>query len=190
VAESPSQQAVWRGWCRSEQAGRQLGPSWRPAVETGKRADHDHQPRTAGWTGVTRAQGWTPGVGRLALRCGGGWRVGGAMPCQPELEVVQEGMMDRTPQPVGPDLVDALGQHGLQEAADQLLGREGHSVPTRGLRVLIATADVRHPRQGRAPAASRSAMRALTGAGTASQVGGVRGVSRAVACGLLWPRRS
>jgi hypothetical protein len=50
--------------------------------------------------------------------------------------------MDGTPQPRVPDLVEALGQHVRQEAADKLLGWEGHGVPTIGLRVLIANADL------------------------------------------------
>jgi hypothetical protein len=38
--------------------------------------------------------------------------------------------------------VEALGPHVRQAAADQRLGWEGHGVPTRGRRVLIATADL------------------------------------------------
>ena len=48
--------------------------------------------------------------------------------------------MDRTPQPVVPDLGEALGQHVRQEAADKRLGWESHGVPMLILRVLIAKA--------------------------------------------------
>jgi hypothetical protein len=72
---------------------------------------------------------------------------------EPELEVVPERSMDRTPQPVGPDRVEALGPHVRQETADQRLGWQGHGVPTRGLSVLVAAADLpvvdrEHPARG------------------------------------------
>jgi hypothetical protein len=44
------------------------------------------------------------------------------MPRQQELELVQEGTMDGTPQPIVPDFVEPLGQHVLQKAADELEG--------------------------------------------------------------------
>jgi hypothetical protein len=71
------------------------------------------------------------------------------VPCERELEVVPEGTMDGTPQPRGADLVEAVGSHVRQDAADKLLGWEGHGVPTIGLRVLIAKADlaIRHGEQ-------------------------------------------
>jgi hypothetical protein len=71
------------------------------------------------------------------------------VPCERERELVPEGTRDGTPEPIVPDLVEALGQHGRQKAADTRLGWEGHGVPTRGLRVVIATADlaIRHGEQ-------------------------------------------
>jgi len=50
--------------------------------------------------------------------------------------------MDGTPQPVVADLMEALGEHVRQKAEDKLLGWEGHGVPTRGLRAVIAKADL------------------------------------------------
>jgi hypothetical protein len=64
------------------------------------------------------------------------------VPRQPALEVVQQGPMDRTPQPVVADLVEALGSHVRQEAAHTLLGGQGHGVPTMVLGVLVPEADV------------------------------------------------
>lgn len=108
----------------------------------GEGANHDQQALAAVWTRLTGAEGQPPGVGRMALPCRGCRRRLRCAPCQHALELVQEGTMDGTPQPIVPDLVEALGPHVLQEAADKLLGGEGHGVPTRGLRVLIATADL------------------------------------------------
>ena len=39
---------------------------------------------------------------------------------QPQLELMQEGTVDGTPQPIVPDFVEALGQHVLQKTADTL----------------------------------------------------------------------
>ena len=62
--------------------------------------------------------------------------------CEPELELVQERPMDGTPQPMVPDRVEALGPHVRQKTADKLLGGQGHGVPPRGLRGLVAAADL------------------------------------------------
>jgi hypothetical protein len=70
------------------------------------------------------------------------WSWGGVVPPQPELKLVQERPMGWTPQPIVPDLVEALGQHVRQEAADKLPGGESHGVPTIGMRVLVAKADL------------------------------------------------
>jgi hypothetical protein len=64
------------------------------------------------------------------------------VPGQPELEVVQQGPMEWTPQPIGADLVEALGSYVLQEAANKRLGGQGHGVPTIVLGVLVAEAEV------------------------------------------------
>jgi hypothetical protein len=48
--------------------------------------------------------------------------------------------MDGTPQPIVPDFVAALRQHMLQEAPDELVGRQGHGSPALVLGVLIAEA--------------------------------------------------
>jgi hypothetical protein len=108
----------------------------------GEEANHDQQALAAVRTWLAGAKGWAPAIGRMALPCKGCGRRLGCVPRQRELELVQEGTMDGTPQPIVPDLVEALGQYVLQKAADKLLGREGHSVPTVGLRVLIAKADL------------------------------------------------
>jgi hypothetical protein len=61
---------------------------------------------------------------------------------QPELAWVQEGSREWTPQPIVADFVAPLGQSVLQEATDELLGRQGHGLPTRVLGVLVAAVDV------------------------------------------------
>jgi hypothetical protein len=50
--------------------------------------------------------------------------------------------MDGTPQPIGPDLVEALGQHMLQKAPDELVGGQLHGLPALVLGLLIAEAYV------------------------------------------------
>ena len=65
---------------------------------------------------------------------------GGGVPRQAELELVQEGTMDRTPQPIVADFVEPLGQHMLQKATDELMGGQGHGLPTLVLGVLVAEA--------------------------------------------------
>jgi hypothetical protein len=64
------------------------------------------------------------------------------MPGQPELELVQEGTIDGTPQPIVPDFVEPLGQHMLQKAAHELQRWQGHGLPALVLSILIAEADV------------------------------------------------
>ena len=41
---------------------------------------------------------------------------------QPEWQLVQEGTMDGTPQPIVPDFVEPLGHHVLQNTPDELVG--------------------------------------------------------------------
>jgi hypothetical protein len=50
--------------------------------------------------------------------------------------------MHGTPQPIVADFVEPLGQHVLQKAPDELVGRQGHSLPAMVLGILIAEADV------------------------------------------------
>jgi hypothetical protein len=50
--------------------------------------------------------------------------------------------MARTPEPVVPDLVEALGQHVLQKTADELQRRQQHRLPAMVLGILRAEADV------------------------------------------------
>jgi len=49
--------------------------------------------------------------------------------------------MDRTPQPIVTDVVEPLGPHLRQTATDELLGGQGHGLPTLVLGVLGAAAD-------------------------------------------------
>jgi hypothetical protein len=44
------------------------------------------------------------------------------VPRQAELALVQERTMDRTPQAIVADVVEALGHHMLENAADELIG--------------------------------------------------------------------
>jgi hypothetical protein len=74
--------------------------------------------------------------------CGSGGRGVGCAPRQAELELVQEGTMAWTPQPIVADVVEPLGQHMLEKATDALLGRQGHGLPALVLSILIAEADV------------------------------------------------
>jgi hypothetical protein len=64
------------------------------------------------------------------------------MPGQPALELVPEGTMEGTPQPIVPDFVEPLGQHMLQKAADELQRWQGHGLPSMVLGILIAEADL------------------------------------------------
>jgi hypothetical protein len=119
---------------------KQLGHSWRPPWESGHGADHDQQAPAAMWTGLARPEGETPEVVRAGGRCRGiGGQVGGCTR-KPELDVRPESPMGRTPEPIGPDLVDALRPYVWPEAADERLRRQGHGFPTRGPGVLIAKA--------------------------------------------------
>jgi hypothetical protein len=56
---------------------------------------------------------------------------------QAELELVQERTMDGAPEAIIADFVEALEQHMLQKAPDELLGRHGHGLPALGLGVLV-----------------------------------------------------
>jgi hypothetical protein len=71
---------------------------------------------------------------------GRGGRGVGCVPRQAELDLVQEGTMDRTPQPIVADFVEPLRQHMLQKATDELMGGQGHGLPTLVLGVLVAEA--------------------------------------------------
>ena len=93
-------------------------------------------------TALTRLEGGIRGGRRPALRVSGREGCGRVWPREEELELVQEGPMDRTPEPVVPDLVEALRQHMLQEAADALHCRQGHRLPAVMSRVLIAETDL------------------------------------------------
>jgi hypothetical protein len=64
----------------------------------------------------------------------------GCVPCQAELELGQEGTMDRTPQPSGADCREPLGPHRRQNATDARMGGQGHGLPTLILGVLGAEA--------------------------------------------------
>jgi hypothetical protein len=48
--------------------------------------------------------------------------------------------MHRTPQSIVADFVEALGQHMLEKAADELIGGQGHSPPALVSGVLVAKA--------------------------------------------------
>jgi hypothetical protein len=50
--------------------------------------------------------------------------------------------MDGAPEPIIADFVEALGQHMLQKAPDELPGRQGHGLPALILGILIAEAHV------------------------------------------------
>jgi hypothetical protein len=50
--------------------------------------------------------------------------------------------MDGAPQPIGADVVAPLGHHLRQQASDALVGGHRHGLPTLGLGVLVATADL------------------------------------------------
>jgi hypothetical protein len=50
--------------------------------------------------------------------------------------------MERTPQPIVPNVVEPLGQPMLQKAADELQGWQGHGLPALVLGLLRAEADV------------------------------------------------
>jgi hypothetical protein len=108
----------------------------------GELADHQ-QALPAGRTELTGLEGNIRGARRLALPVRGGEGGGRVLSGEPELELGQERPMDGTPEPVVPDLGEALGPHVRQQTADKLLGGQGHGVPTSGLSVLVAEADRR-----------------------------------------------
>jgi hypothetical protein len=108
----------------------------------GELADHNQPALPAGRAELTCLEGNRRGARRLALPVRGREGGGRVLSGEPELELVQERPRDGTPQPVVPDLVEALGPHVRQKTADTLLGWEGHGVPTRGLRVRVAAADL------------------------------------------------
>jgi hypothetical protein len=61
---------------------------------------------------------------------------------QAELKLVQKRTVDRTPEPVVPDLVETLRQHVLEKAADELQCRQGHGLPAVMAGVLVAETDL------------------------------------------------
>ena len=75
----------------------------------GAGANHDEQALAAVRTWLPGAEGGAPEVGRMAVPCRGCRRRCGCVPCERELELVQEGTMDRPPQPVVSYLVESLG---------------------------------------------------------------------------------
>ena len=64
------------------------------------------------------------------------------MPREPELQLVQQRTVNRTPQSVVADLVEALRQHVLQKSADKFQGRQSHGLPTVMAGVLVAETDL------------------------------------------------
>jgi len=104
-------------------------------------ADQDSPAVAAVRPRLASPEGWTPGLGRRDLPCKGGGRRGRVVPRQPELQLVQKGTVDRTPQPVVADLVEALREHVWQNAADALQGRQGHGLPAVLSGVLVAEKD-------------------------------------------------
>jgi hypothetical protein len=108
----------------------------------GELADHHPQARPAGRTELTDLEGNIRGARRLALPVRGSAGGGRVLSGEPELALVQERPMDGTPQPVVPDLVEALGPHVRPKTADQRLGWQGHGLPALVLGILIAEAHV------------------------------------------------
>jgi hypothetical protein len=100
---------LWQRRCQHEGGQWPLCCSWRSPLEAGEQADHNQQAVAAVRTRLTSVKGWAPGIGRLARPCRGCGRWRGCVPRQHELELVQEGTLEGTPQPVVPDLVEALG---------------------------------------------------------------------------------
>jgi hypothetical protein len=127
--------------CRQGEATQWLWGSWWPPLVPRAQADHDAQALTAGWTQVSRAEGRAPGIGRRRRWFGSGGRGVGCVPRQAELERVQEGTMDRTPQPIVADVVEPLGQHLRPKAPPARVGGQGHGRPARSLEVPVAEAD-------------------------------------------------
>ena len=60
---------------------------------------------------------------------------------QAALQLVQQGTVDRTPEPVVAALVETLRQHVWQQATDALQGRQGHGLPAAMAGVLVAETD-------------------------------------------------
>jgi hypothetical protein len=75
----------------------------------GELADHNQQALPAVRTELTGLEGKIRGARRLALPVRGREGCGRVLSGEQELELVQERPMDGTPQPVVPDLVEALG---------------------------------------------------------------------------------
>jgi hypothetical protein len=80
--------------------------------------------------------------GRLTLPVWGLVGCGRFVTRQAELEVVQEGPMDGTPEPIIADVVEPLGQHLRQQAPPELVGGQGHGLPALSLGVPVADADL------------------------------------------------
>jgi hypothetical protein len=109
-------------------------------LESGKGTHHDQQPLTARWTGVTRAEEWAPGLSCLWRWFRSSGRGGSCVPRQAELELVPERTIDRTPHAIVADVVEALGHHLREKAADERIGGEGHGPPAPVVGVLVAEA--------------------------------------------------
>jgi hypothetical protein len=83
---------------------------------------HDPQSLTAGWTGLTRAEGWAPGLRGVWRWFRSRGRGNSWASRQAELKLVQARAMDRPPPSIGADFVEALGQHLVEDAADERIG--------------------------------------------------------------------
>ena len=111
-------------------------------MESRNGANQDEKAVAAVRTGLASPERWKAAVVRTGCRFRGSWIGGGGWTRQPELDAMQECPVRRTPQPVVADLMEALGQHMLQTAPDNLLGREGHGFPPMELGVLRTKTDL------------------------------------------------
>jgi hypothetical protein len=90
---------------------------------------------------VPGAERWAPGISCLWRWFRSRGRGDSCVPRQAALELVQAGTLDRTPQPIVTDVVEPLGHYMLPKATDELIGGQGHGLPTLVLGVLVAEAD-------------------------------------------------
>jgi hypothetical protein len=108
----------------------------------GELADHDQPALPAVPTALTCLEGSIRGVRRLALPVRGLEGCGRVLTREQELELVEEGPMAGTPQPIVADFVEPLGQRMWQKAAHALQRWQGHGLPALVLGILIAEAHV------------------------------------------------
>src|SRR5882672_10398069 len=138
----PRRSVAWRACAGAKQSEAARRRSWSERV-LWEPADVDEVSEAA-----TRTDAWCGRVGNALSRglggCGRlrrGLRHGGAIELQQEARLSGEVAFGRVPETGVADLVQAGGEHMLEEAAHELVALQVAGLPARGFAVLVAKGD-------------------------------------------------